>query len=392
MTPDFPKMNRPARYGTLDAWRGLACLLVIVFHSTQLAGEDVHFSITNPASWALGLAQWMWIGVPMFFVISGYCIAAAADANRRRWAGVREYALRRFKRIFPPYWCAMALAVVAVAVEQRVAPGLWQDKLHGAPALTDLDAANWLGTLTLTEGWRPQLAGGDGVFFLSHAWTLGYEEQFYAVTGLLLLISGRWFFALTAAVSAIVVVVCPYAPDGFFFDGYWLQFAAGVAVYYAAVYGSTWKKSAIVLLLASALAWSCRDLRQLWDHHDLQMFAVAYAFALMLLLLRRLDDRLATSWLLTPLTVSGQMCYSLYLVHWPIVRPLSHWLWNHGLRGPGATCLVTLPLCLAASLVMGRLFYVCVERRFLNNPTRRGSFSDRSEIISIADQCALTSV
>lgn len=363
---EFPKMTRPARYQTLDAWRGLACLLVIVFHSTLYATADTELSPDGPAGWVIGASRYLWIGVPMFFVISGYCIAAAADSARRQGAGVRNYALRRFRRIFPPYWCALALSILVVAIMESVSPGLWSDRIQGAPALSDLDLSNWLGTVTLTEGWRHQLAGGDEIFFLSHAWTLGYEEQFYAVTGLLLLLSGRWFFPLAAAVTAVVVAVSPFAPRGFFFDGYWLQFAAGIGVYYATVYGSRVKTVAVGVALAAALAWTCRDWGRLADWHDLQMAAVAYAFALALLLLRPLDGKMANWKLIAPLAACGQMCYSLYLVHWPLVRPLSHWLWSHGVRSPGATCLVTIPLCGAGSVLLGRVFFMCMERHFLN--------------------------
>ncbi|HXN41580.1 MAG TPA: hypothetical protein VN918_07325, partial [Myxococcaceae bacterium] len=54
----------PRRYASLDAWRGIASLLVLVWHRYWLRTP-----ITNG----------FWLGVQLFFVISGYCIAAAVD-------------------------------------------------------------------------------------------------------------------------------------------------------------------------------------------------------------------------------------------------------------------------------------------------------------------------
>jgi peptidoglycan/LPS O-acetylase OafA/YrhL len=53
----------------------------------------------------------------------------------------------------------------------------------------------WLGNLTLTESWRWHAIGDQRAHFPAQAWTLCYEEQFYAVVGLLLAISRRRFFS-----------------------------------------------------------------------------------------------------------------------------------------------------------------------------------------------------
>src|SRR5438552_1862097 len=92
VNPDGP-MNaallpepRCPRYHSLDLWRGVACLLVILFHATFYARAG-----GPPADWpgwAHAALHWGWTGVPMFFVVSGYCIAASIDAARRRDRGI----------------------------------------------------------------------------------------------------------------------------------------------------------------------------------------------------------------------------------------------------------------------------------------------------------------
>src|SRR4051812_34985505 len=79
---------RQPRYLSLDMWRGVACLFVVIHHATMVTwcSQDA----ISPAghgrtfgAWCLDLAHVLNIGVPMFFVISGYCIAASADSSRR---------------------------------------------------------------------------------------------------------------------------------------------------------------------------------------------------------------------------------------------------------------------------------------------------------------------
>src|SRR5437867_2732970 len=75
--------GRTERYATLDVWRGLACLMVVVHHAGYALGEA-----EMEGSWPRWLV-WLVIrrldvGVTLFFVISGYCIAASLEATRRR--------------------------------------------------------------------------------------------------------------------------------------------------------------------------------------------------------------------------------------------------------------------------------------------------------------------
>ncbi|MGC4003980.1 MAG: acyltransferase family protein [Pirellulales bacterium] len=74
------------RYVALDLCRGIACLMVVVMHSTH------YLTPVSAATWAEAggfgavvreVCHRGWLGVPIFFVISGYCIAASAESTRR---------------------------------------------------------------------------------------------------------------------------------------------------------------------------------------------------------------------------------------------------------------------------------------------------------------------
>jgi peptidoglycan/LPS O-acetylase OafA/YrhL len=378
---------RTMRYESLDLWRGVACLLVLFCHSVYY----VRFSHESPAqAVASGVAlaaKWGWLGVPLFFIISGYCICASVDAARQRRSGVRDYFWRRFRRIYPPYWCYLVLAIgLIILTEDVLWPGLFTDGNHRFTDPRELSGWQWFGGLTLTETWRYHLVGDARLDFARHAWTLCYEEQFYAVCGLILLLAPRRLYQVVGALAGVILVLRHLSAwygfeeplSGFFFDGRWVVFAAGVLVYYQ-VSQNSWRVTLLTrLTLAAGVAYGLRSLSEI-DAGTL----CAFSFALLISLLHPLDRRLANLKILRPLMLCGTMCYSVYLIHYPIVKALSHVLSLAGVDGPVGTVLVTMPLCLAVSLVAATWFHRLVERRFLNAPklTRQTREGDAAPVL-----------
>jgi peptidoglycan/LPS O-acetylase OafA/YrhL len=355
--------------------------MVVVFHSTFYATpQDGGFNRSDPFAWAVAAAGRMWAGVPIFFVISGYCISATADSSRRKGLPIGTYFVRRFRRIFPPYWACLAATAVAVAAGEWFVPGLFDDDNHGMTPPWRYGAWHWLGNLTLTEGWRPHVVGPPHPpfwpFFLGQAWTLGYEEQFYAVVGLILAAFPRHFFASALVVTTAAVIAekallrSGVSTNGFFISGFaWVQFATGVAVYYAVNYAGRAGRMLTAGVLLAGVAYCSRDAGELLRTYPgpRAFNFVAASFASAALLLHPLDARAAATPLLAPLRACGMMCYSLYLVHWPVCKAVSHLLYLHGVRSDRATVLLTVPVCILASVVAGWVFFVVVERRFLNS-------------------------
>jgi peptidoglycan/LPS O-acetylase OafA/YrhL len=370
---------RHPRYRSLDVWRGLACLLVIVFHSTFYVATEENDQNLRSASMDRMIAAVtarLWIGVPMFFVISGYCISATADSARHNRAGQRQYFYRRFRRIFPPYWIWLAISIVLVGAADYLIPGLYSDQVHGIFRPWWM-REHWVGNVTLTETWLCQVIPSyqGTTLFLGHAWTLCYEEQFYAVVGLCLLFSRRFFFEVMGVISLAVLALCALHPmgKGFFFDGQWIFFAVGVLVYYVINYARGWRAMFLVLTLIAGVIWSLFDPSKLREFHSntAQATLVAFGFGLCLLALHRHDRQIAENRMVYPIALCGTMCYSLYLVHWPIVKGLSHGLRLLGLTTPAATLLVVVPVCLSASVLVAWVFHQLVERHFLNRPVQQ---------------------
>ena len=364
-----PTTTRP-RYDSLDAWRGVACLMVITYHSTLMQRSHV---ATAGAGTLEALARWIVratshgnAGVALFFVISGYCIAAAGDSVRSGRHSVPKYFLRRFRRIYPPLWAVIGLSCLFfVVVDVLIWPRLLSSETWFHPRPWWYSGWQWLGNLTLTESWRWHVIGDQRAHFPAQAWTLCYEEQFYAVVGLLLAISRSRFFS--GAIAATVFTVGMMAGralwgwpiDGFFFDGAWLLFAGGVLVYWTLHYGTRRARwSAGAILVASAMTLPAGPAGS----------AAAFVFAALLLALYPLDAAVMAAWWARPLIFCGQMCYSLYLVHELIVKAVAASLWDSGVQSAVATLAIVVPVSLAMSILAGALSYQAIERRFLNTP------------------------
>jgi peptidoglycan/LPS O-acetylase OafA/YrhL len=377
------------RYRSLDAWRGVACLLVILYHSTlfwsaQHATPDSSL-LGRGATSVIRAMSYGNVGVALFFVISGYCIAAACESVRTGRHAVSQYFFRRFRRIYPPLWVVIGLSVgFFIVVDVIVWPRLLSTDPWMQPRPWWYSGSQWVGNLTLTESWRYHVAGGPRGHFPGQAWTLCYEEQFYAVTGLLLAISRRRFFEavtlMTAAVLATTVALHSWHlnADGFFFDGQWILFAAGITVYWALA-ADQWphgRTRGTVLLVALVTLSLSLDVQ-------IGYLPIAFAFAILLIPLNRFDNALANAKWSRPLIFCGEMCYSLYLVHQLIARAVAAASWDLGLRSAVGTILVVVPVSLVLSLIAGRSCYLLVERRFIN--TRPIAF-DRSNPASSQEQ------
>ena len=372
---------RNPRYHSLDAWRGLACLIVVIFHANIYAvtpelveairsSQDVSVS-----DYLLFMTTRFWYGVPLFFVISGYCISASVDRHQQRAGTVRSYFLRRFRRIFPTLWVFIAVAIPLTTIVAVAAPLLMNDDVHGFWAPWWFSSWQWLGSLTLTESWRYHVVGDGNGYLFGHLWTLCYEEQFYAVAGACLFLAPKHFTKSIAAITVIVAAMTVWFPSdpathGFFFDGLWLQFAAGVGVYQALNYGSGRSAVALVALLTAAAVHQYFQMPH-WeiDHTLHESNVVAFLFAIVLIGLHRFDKVIARSPMVAPLTSCGLACYSIYLVHAPLVKGLSHAWYLLGFTSGLATLFVTIPSCLVVSIVLGKMFHRCVEQRFLNPST-----------------------
>lgn len=281
-----------------------------------------------------------------------------------------------------PYWAALALTAAA----GLLLPGLLSGNfgpIASIPNGLTLSPGRWVAGLTLTETWRPLLEPArPALFIVGPAWTLCYEEQFYAVTGLLLLVARQRFFlgclVVTAVVAAGAVGRWGGIPvTGTFLDGRWLMFAAGVGVYYALNRAERFGRAAVVAGLVMGIVWAGWRTAELLDFRfydpiaDPKELVPAFLFALALLAARRWDRLAVETVVGRVLGGVGAYSYSLYLIHYPICLAIGLFATRAGLTDPRATLYLVLPTSFGLSVGAARWFYRHVESRFLSTSAAR---------------------
>lgn len=148
-----------ARIPELDGLRGIAILLVLVFHFTPTAGPLTFFA---PAF------QFGWIGVDLFFVLSGYLITGILLDSAGHRSYYRNFIARRTLRIFPLYYVCLTLICILSAYP---GPVRWREFLTTGGGWWYVA---YVGNVKAAmEGHWPNVA------LLTPLWSLQVEEQFY---------------------------------------------------------------------------------------------------------------------------------------------------------------------------------------------------------------------
>ena len=180
-----PKTRRDA---ALDGLRGVAILLVFIFH------YGGGLQSTKPAQRLAGyFTQFSWSGVVLFFALSGFLITGSLWETNHTYKHLRNFYARRALRIFPLYFLALfATATVAL--------------LHGAhlPQLRPLLVfVFFLQNFPHLSSYA--LRPPASPLPLYHFWTLAVEEQFYLIWPLIMFLAHSrrhalrlsiWFFAI----------------------------------------------------------------------------------------------------------------------------------------------------------------------------------------------------
>jgi peptidoglycan/LPS O-acetylase OafA/YrhL len=166
--------------------RGLAILLVILFHHTLMQPETLFDRVY------VNLARLGWSGVDLFFVLSGFLITGLLVDAKGGPRYYRNFYVRRTLRIFPLYYAFLFFTF-------RVAPWLWPDTQLAAMARESMEGRS--------EAWY-WLYGSNVLFArdenfghpnLAVTWSLAIEEQFYLVWPLIVALTSRRTLMWTCA-------------------------------------------------------------------------------------------------------------------------------------------------------------------------------------------------
>ncbi|GAA1476851.1 acyltransferase [Nocardioides aestuarii] len=337
-------MTSGDRLAYITGLRGIAALVVAVGHLLGMVPPD-HPATSVFGANAYHLAIWPWLfggqAVWLFLMVSGF--ALYWSEMRRRDAGrgatpLRVYALRRFWRIAPTYYAAVALGTVVLLVGSSVylAPSPSLDTLR--PVTPGGVVSHLLFVHNLNVQWIYQIS--------PPLWSIGVEVHLYLLFPLLV----RWHNPIVPACLLVVAVrALQYALD---LPVFALAefFLAGAVLSHVA---ERWRPIPGPLLWATALTFMGLGFVRLDLPGPADQLVWLIGFGTLLLALHQAsaaERGNVTTW--PTVQRLGDASYSLYAVHFPLALAL--W-WGVGRLGlPHAAeaavmVVLGLPLVLAAT-------------------------------------------
>jgi exopolysaccharide production protein ExoZ len=355
--PGLPALEQPlaasaarkARLEGVEAGRGVAALLVVLYHAALHVEGDV------PGSAVLwGLPHFGHAGVDFFFVLSGFIISFVHRADLGRPDRLLHYLERRFTRVFPFYWLVLGFSLL----------GIWL--LHRAqfPGVREI-----LPNLFLLPQSTEKIVGGS--------WTLVYEIMFYSIFAIAIFNRriGAVVLCAWAALVATGFFLTPVsesasAPLAVATSPFCLEFFLGIAA--AAVLSRyTVPRSGLILaigLAGFALVGLCEVSGRLNGFGASARLAYgACSFLVILALVEH--ERLGRLRVPRFMAVLGRASYSIYLVHLIAIGVTFKFL-SMAIRLVPAWSLLTWALLCTMGVILGITASIWLEQpaiRFARN-------------------------
>jgi peptidoglycan/LPS O-acetylase OafA/YrhL len=190
---------------SLDGLRGIAVILVILFHFCKVPFITLGFEIG-------------WIGVQLFFVLSGFLITRILVADKESTFNkyIKKFYWRRSLRIFPLYF-----AYLTIVAGLYVLTGEPQSYQEAAPFLFTYTANFYI----FSENYEVSR-------FFTHLWSLSVEEQFYLIWPFIIFFMSIRLFKRFSVLLIIVVPIIRYFLGVVFLQYFGSEDLAGNAVYF----------------------------------------------------------------------------------------------------------------------------------------------------------------
>ena len=363
------------RVKELDGVRGLAILLVILYHvgpyAEEFTGSPILVSIYN--SMQIG-----WLGVDIFFVLSGFLITDILLRAREKQNYFKNFYARRILRIFPVYYVVVGLLLILL-------PSL--ETTRGIQ-----EQSSWLFFVFYQQNWlyilqRPVSA------YLTVTWSLAIEEQFYLIwptvvkwldnKKLVIVTSVAFIFSLGLRLFiSHLPLDLNYAEKINYYatftrlDG--LMVGALIAIVYQSqawkvwlrrfawpVFGSSLLALIYILTGKSVEPFSKNVMVTTWSFSALALFGGS-----LIVLLKSLSEN---NWLRIIfrngiLGFFGKYSYAMYLVHAPIIFFLNHEFLNANLKG-GAISLALIAVSILSIILVSLISWNLLEKRVLSLKT-----------------------
>ncbi|MFI9120536.1 acyltransferase family protein [Streptomyces bikiniensis] len=325
--------GRENRLYALDGLRLVVALMVVFYHYVALAAPWGHSTVTIFPT-AHQFARFGWLGVEVFFLISGFVICMSVWGRT-----LGDFAISRLTRLFPAYWVGVLLTALVVK--------MW-------PVVSEIEGwGSVITNLTMLQ------AGNNTQPVDQVYWTLFVELKFYLLMAVVVFFGVTYrtclvFCGVWTAAAALAPVMGSTLLTQFAMPIYAPFFIAGIAFYLMRRYRPNavlWTIVGFQLLLSQryvdyrmevSLGKELAAALPTWPARLIIVagFAVVGAIAL------GAFDRIRWKWL----THAGAITYPLYLIHMHIGMTLIHKLRDRIPAVP-LVLLVTVGMMVAAWLI-----------------------------------------
>jgi len=343
----------------IQALRGVAVLLVVFYHLK------------------LGPTAAGYLGVDVFFVISGYLITKLVmEGIEQKRFRLGEFYMRRAKRLLPA-------AYVTIFLTALCAPWFLNQQELSDFALQVFGAVTFTANIVLWQRTGYFEVASD-LKPLLHMWSLAIEEQYYMLLPAVLLFLARrfWFRAVVGALVlslGLCLVAGMFKPIATFYllptRAWELLIGSVGALLVTSTSGASARLSASstvhILFYPSLLALPILGAMPIPGGHP-GAGALLICLATLVVILRH-HEAFEQSVITRSLSRVGDISYSLYLVHWPIIALIKNaWV------GQDAELPLTIRLfALALSFVAALLLH-----HFVENPMRKMHISSNLRYLS----------
>lgn len=332
----------------IQALRGVAVLLVVLYHAR------------------LDLLAGGFLGVDIFFVISGFLITSMIKKQIERGSfSFIEFYYRRAKRLLPA-------AYVTFAVTAAVSAWLLTSNefLHFRNQL--------VGAITFTANvalWRQgTYFGGDAELKpLLHTWSLSIEEQYYLLMpALLFLLPRKWWLHAVAAILVFSLALCIamglWKPAAAFYLFPTRAWELAIGSLGALVATSVRARQLAARLYIPALVALVILPIQPIDWLQPGIDAILVCFATLAVILHS-NQAIFSNRIGRSLQWTGDISYSLYLVHWPLFALATN-VW-----------IDEVPLWIRLAIIPLSIVLAWLQYRYVENPIRHADVLPRRRFV-----------
>ncbi|MFZ6694025.1 acyltransferase family protein [Undibacterium sp. SXout20W] len=327
------------RVNELDLLRFFAAMTVVLFHYS-FRGYAADAMSVMPYPLLAPFAKYGYLGVELFFIISGFVILMTASNG-----SLRSFVVSRFVRLYPAFWaaCTMTFVVTLAIGGVRYSATIEQ----------------YLVNMTMLSGFV-DVPPIDGVY-----WTLFVELRFYALIALLLIIGKiqhAQLIILLWLIGSIFLNIHPmYGLNILLIVDYSAYFIAGAAYYLIWSAGASFTRVGIIMVCwGFALFQSIGNLRFFEKTYNTNMSdyvvasIVSVFFFVMFLISLKWTGRVARyRWVL-----AGSLTYPLYLLH----ENIGFMVFN--LAYPVVNSHVLLLSTLFVVLLIAYAVHILIEKRY----------------------------